>query len=319
MLLTVVFFVLSVGIAVFAIAYRATLVQGEREEAPYAVPAPFVLQRGSRSSLVTVQESPPPRRFAATSVVRDSGFVSGSGGRDFTLARAACAGARAHRRLAFATSRRSRPPSSPRLLRPASTPRLLGIPLAGTHLTLPFTTTGDRVGLTAIVENRARRLHALDFGEHGPARTSSTVADPARGARRADRRAPAHVSRSPPSSRVTAKARRRSAVSNASTGTLRLGPQFGGWFGTNGIRVDGDVLRFVVNAPRTAIVRPHEPFEGEPVPIVASPAIARAAGPERHRARLHAENHVITARSSRQRATSRLSTATWSSRISRPG
>jgi hypothetical protein len=49
-LLTVVFFVVSVGIAVFAIAYRATLVQGEREQALYAVPAPFLLSEDLPSS-----------------------------------------------------------------------------------------------------------------------------------------------------------------------------------------------------------------------------------------------------------------------------
>ena len=43
--LTVVFFVLSVGIAVFAFAYRATLVQGEHQQASFAVPAPYVLRR----------------------------------------------------------------------------------------------------------------------------------------------------------------------------------------------------------------------------------------------------------------------------------
>src|SRR5207244_11539122 len=83
-LLAVVFFVLSVGIAVFAIAYRATLVQGEREQARYAVPAPFVLAE-NLEQLVTVQQAPPSGSFAAAPVVRESGFVSGNGGRDFTL------------------------------------------------------------------------------------------------------------------------------------------------------------------------------------------------------------------------------------------
>ena len=41
---SVVFFVLSVGVALFAIAYRATLERGEVEQARYAVPAPYVLQ-----------------------------------------------------------------------------------------------------------------------------------------------------------------------------------------------------------------------------------------------------------------------------------
>ena len=50
--LSVVFFVLSVGIALFAIAYRSTLERGESEQARYAVPAPYVLQE-SLEQLVT--------------------------------------------------------------------------------------------------------------------------------------------------------------------------------------------------------------------------------------------------------------------------
>ena len=59
------------------------------------------------------------------------------------------------------------------------------------------------------------------------------------------------------------------------------------------MRVDGAVLRFVVNNAADAIIRPHEPLEGELVPVVVSPAIARAAGPSGIVA-LHAENTVIS-------------------------
>jgi hypothetical protein len=55
------------------------------------------------------------------------------------------------------------------------------------------------------------------------------------------------------------------------------------------------LLRFVVNNASDAIVRPHEPLEGELVPIVATPAIARGADASGIVA-LHAENHVIDAK-----------------------
>jgi hypothetical protein len=84
-------------------------------------------------------------------------------------------------------------------------------------------------------------------------------------------------------------------VSNASVGTLRLGKVFAGWVGTGGIRVDGSRFRYVLNRSVDSIIRPREPLEGEPVPVVVSPAIARAAGPAGIVA-LHAENHVIPAR-----------------------
>src|SRR5207244_10972720 len=81
-LLAVVFFVLSVGIAVFAIAYRATLVQGEREQARYAVPAPFVLQE-DLEKLVTVQEVQVPPVGRVTPVLIGSGYVTASGSCSF--------------------------------------------------------------------------------------------------------------------------------------------------------------------------------------------------------------------------------------------
>ena len=85
-LLSVVFFVLSVGVALFAISYRATLVRGESEQARFAVPAPFVLQE-SLERLVSVQQAVTPEQLAsvgtATPVLRDSGFVSAGSGRRF--------------------------------------------------------------------------------------------------------------------------------------------------------------------------------------------------------------------------------------------
>ena len=84
-------------------------------------------------------------------------------------------------------------------------------------------------------------------------------------------------------------------MNDASTGTLRLAPRFAGWFGTAGVRVDGPLLRFVVNNAADAIVRPHELLEGALVPVVVSPAIARAAGPSGI-VPLHVENHLINAK-----------------------
>jgi len=289
-LLTVVFFVLSVGIAVFAIAYRATLVQGEREQAHYAVPAPFVLQE-DLSRLVTVQEAGLPDRYAATPVARESGYVSGNRGRDFTLV---ALPSRALARIdGWRSDFSSRTPAElGALLRPAATPHLRGTPLVGRRFTLPFTTTGDRVGLTAIVQNRRGDFTQLDLGEHGPGTHAPTVPLPpeARGGRIVALRLTFPLIASYVAGHRTAET--SVSVNDAFTGTLRLGPRFKDWVGTSGVRADGPVLRFVVNNAADAIIRPHEPREGELVPIVVSPAIARAAGPSGI-VSLHAENHVI--------------------------
>jgi hypothetical protein len=63
-LLSVVFFVLSVGVALFAIAYRSTLERGQAEQARFAVPAPYVLQEDLQR-LVTVQQAASATRYAS--------------------------------------------------------------------------------------------------------------------------------------------------------------------------------------------------------------------------------------------------------------
>jgi hypothetical protein len=291
--LTVVFFVLSVGIAVFAIAYRATLVQGEHEQARYAVPAPYVLSE-DLGELVTIQQAPLPARYHPTPVLRDSGFVSGNHGRDFTLVALP-----AHSLASIDGWRSDFSAQSPvelgRLLQPAGTPALHGIrlPAARRTFTLPFTITGDRVGLTAIVENRRGDFTPLSFGEHGAGAHTATVRLPpeARGGLVVALRLSFPVIAAYVAGHRDAET--TLSVNDASTGTLRLPPEFARWFGTNGITPDGHSFHFIVNNAADSILRPHQPLEGELVPVVVTPAIAQAAGPSGV-VPLHVENSVIT-------------------------
>jgi hypothetical protein len=295
--LTVVFFVLSVGVAVFAFSYRATLVAGEHEQARFAVPAPYVLQE-DLGRLVTVQQAALPRRLDATPVARDTGFVSGGHGRDFTLV------ALPARELAGIDGWRadfsSRSPAElAALLAPTVRPRLLGVPLAGlvdgSVLRLPFTTTGDSIQLAAVVENRRGDFTSLDLGEHGPGSHTAQVRVPpeSRGGRIVAFRLSFPLVASYVAGHRSAET--SLSVNDASTGTIRLGRRFAGWFGTSGVRVDGPRLRFVLNNAADTVIRPHEPGEGALLPIVASPAIARTAGPSGI-VSLHVENHVLDAK-----------------------
>jgi hypothetical protein len=291
--LTVVFFVLSVGIAVFAFAYRGTLVQGEREQARYAVPAPFVLSE-DLGKLVTIQQAGAAKLYGSRQVVRESGYVTGNHGRDFTLL------ALPARSLASIDGWRGNfssqsPAELGRLLQPATTPSLRGIrlPAAAEALTLPFTITGDQVGLTAIVQNRRGDFTPLQLGEHDAGEYAPTVRLPpeARGGlivalRLSFPTIAAYVA-------GHRSAETSLSVNDASKGTLRLGKAFAGWFGTNGINADGNTFHFVVNNAADSILRPHEPHEGELVPVVTTPAIARAAGPSGI-VPLHIEDSIIT-------------------------
>jgi hypothetical protein len=289
-LLSVVFFVLSVGVALFAIAYRATLVRGEHEQALYAVPAPFVLQE-SLERLVTVQQAATPKQYAAlgrvTPVLRDSGFVSGGPGRDFTLL------ALPERALPsidgwrpdFSTQSL---PALARLLAPPTAPNLRGpvLPHGATHVTLPVTVSGDSLGLTLVVLDRRGDFTTLSLGQLGRGPHTPTVAVPpaARGGRVVALRL------SFPVIAAFVAGHRDSgtglAVSDASAGVLQLGRlragaaelSFASWIGRGGIRNDGGRLHYLLNRAADSILRPREPLEGAPVPIIASPGIARAAG-----------------------------------------
>jgi len=307
-LLSVVFFVLSVGVALFAIAYRSTLERGQAEQARFAVPAPYVLQENLQR-LVTVQQAAPLARYAplgrVTPVLRDTGYVSAGGGRDFTLlALPAAALPRVGGwRSGFSSDS---PQTLAALLRPPRAPRLRGpaLPTDATRVTLPVTVTGDRLGLTLVVLDRRGDYTALGLGElgHGAHAPSVPVPAAARGGRIVALRL------SFPVVAAFVAGHRESgttlSVSDASTGTLRLGrlqagatelAPFRGWVGSGGIRARGASLHYVLNRAADSILRPREPLEGEPVPIVASPAIARAAGPG-GLVPLHVDEQVVEAR-----------------------
>jgi hypothetical protein len=288
-LLSVVFFVLSVGVALFAFSYRATLERGETEQARYAVPAPYVLQE-DLNKLVTVQQAVRPG--VGTPVLRDDGFVTANRGIDFTL-------------LALPASaipnvdgwRSDFSPQSSRALGQALTPpvvpHLRGFDLgAGSTAAFPITVDGDRVGIQLNVLDRRGDFTLLTLGELGRGSHTVTlrVPAPARGGRVVGMRL------SFPQTAAFVAGHRESgtslSVNDSSVGTLKLDRRFAGWIGTNGVHMRGTTLRYVVNRASDSILRPHEPLEGSPVPIVVSPDLGRVGDI----VPLHVEDETIQGR-----------------------
>jgi hypothetical protein len=288
--LSVVFFVLSVGVALFAIAYRATLERGEQEQARFAVPAPFVLQE-SLERLVTVQEAAPAARYAAlghvTPVLRDSGYVSGGAGRDFTFL------ALPADRIAQLDGWRSDfsaqgPLELAQSIRPAQVPHLRGValPKAATRLTVPLDVAGDPLGIALVVLNKRGDFSTLAVGQLGRGSHAPTVAVPpaARGGTLVA------VRLSFPVIAAFVAGHKESgtglSVSDAATGVLRLGRLVAGgtvlrpltgWIGSGGVRNESGGLHYLLNRAADSILRPREPLEGSTVPVIVSPAIAGAA------------------------------------------
>ena len=64
------------------------------------------------------------------------------------------------------------------------------------------------------------------------------------------------------------------SVSNASRGVLKLGRPFAGWIGSGGVRVENGRIHYLVNRAAVSLLRPKQPTDGVPVPVLATPGIA---------------------------------------------
>lgn len=275
--LAVVFFVVSVGVAVFAVSYRATLLQGERDQARYAVPAPYVLQE-DLTKLKTVLEAAPT--LPATRVLRDAGTITGVG--DVTLL--ALPAAALARIDGWRSDFSSQPPAAlARALQPTGAPRLAGV---GIPRTFTATVTGDRLSVTLVVENRRGDFTQLDLGEHEAGTFTRTLP-------RLDGRVVAIRLGFPNVAAFIATHKEnetQQGVNAASTGTIAIPRRFASWIGVAGARAGGPgVFDYTLNRANDTVIRPVEPNEGSPVPVIGSPGV-------RGLVNLRVADSVVTAR-----------------------
>src|SRR5206468_2829578 len=64
------------------------------------------------------------------------------------------------------------------------------------------------------------------------------------------------------------------SVPDNSRGVLKLGAPFSTWIGTGGVQPIGGEVHYVVNRATVSLLRPRQPTDGAPVPVLATPAIA---------------------------------------------
>ncbi len=296
-ILAVVFFVISVGIGVFAIAYRTTLTEGQRAQALYSVPALFVLEE-DLTKLVTLQQVGLPKRYQTTQLLRDSGFISGARSTDFTVM-AIPHGALAHIdgwRSDFSSSTSAQLSHA---LKPSTPPELVGVALSSkeSRFTFPFTIHGGKVGVSLVIANRRGDFTTLDLGERGTGtyRPSLHLPDAARGGRLIAVRLNLPVTAAYVAGHREGET--RLGVNDASQGTVRiLDPRFRAWLGFGGatLRAPG-LYHYVANRAAQTLIRPRQPTDGEAVPVVVSPALARSAD-STGIVVLHVANVVLTGR-----------------------
>jgi hypothetical protein len=259
------FLVVSVGVALFAASYRATLERGQRDQAAFAVPADYVLSE-DLERLVPVQRVPRAaiaRLGDSVEAVRASGDLHGRG---LTLL-----GLPAR---SLAEVRGWRDPPGPGVLRglgPGAS--LRGLEPRSRRLELPVRVQGDPVTLALDVQRPRGDFAVVPLGTASARTRRLRATIPAGG------RVVALRLSLPPVAAFLAGHREsgtRLSVSTASRGVLRLGAPFTRWIGTGGVRVESGGIHYLVNRAAASLLRPREPTDGVPVPVLATPDLGAA-------------------------------------------
>jgi hypothetical protein len=260
------FVVVSAGVALFAVTYRATLERGQRDQAAFSVPADYVLSE-DLTRLVPIQRVSPARLGTlgdAVEVVRLSGDQRGRG---FTLVGVPATA------LADVQGWRDRPDAAVlRALGPSRT--LDGIDVRASRLTFPISVRGAQVSLTLDIRRPRGDFATVPLGNF---ETGSHVLHP---------RVPAGrivaLRLAFPAIAAFLSGHRESgtslSVSNASRGVLRLPREFSSWIGSGGVTVQDGEVHYLVNRAAVSLLRPRQPTDGVPVPALVSRGLA-ARGP----------------------------------------
>jgi hypothetical protein len=289
------FVVVSIGLALFAEAYRSTLVQGQREQAAYAVPADAVV-REDLSQLVPVSAAVTPEVERSLGpgtriehVTRLAGNIAGA--TDVTgIAVIGLPGGALRRIDGWRGDFTSRSPAElADRVEPSGSVALRGarLPAAARRLDLRVQVLHKDFGVAAVIRRRDGSSAQLELGHNtGPRAQVLGAAIPEDvhgGTLVALRFEP------PP------KLEERGADAGApAVGAVALGrpladgipvTDYAGWIGTTGVRglSVGDRLRFGLTLTNEVdtYVRPRQPTDGLRIPAVVSPRMAEIAGPDR--------------------------------------
>ncbi|TML72720.1 MAG: ABC transporter permease [Actinobacteria bacterium] len=285
------FLVVSLGLALFAEAYRATLVHGQQDQASFVAPTDDVV-RENLTQLVPVLQAAPLGRFSAIApgtrafaVLRDSGNV-----RRLQATRSVDVlgiPADALPSLRWRSDDASRSPRTlARLIRPSGEVVLRGvaIPADGRTLTLPVRTRGDDLAVRAVIVTPLGTASGIALGTTGARRLSAPIPRGARGGRLVA------LTFELTGTGLHGVPNGGQNAAPIAEGRMRLGvPRVDGkplpfdrrtWSGTGGITdIGGGRLDYVVTGGTVARFRARQPTDEHPVPVVVTQALADAAGP----------------------------------------
>jgi hypothetical protein len=277
------FLVASLGLALFAVAYRSTLVRGQQDEAAYSVPASFVLDE-DLSQLVPVLHGAPASAYPAPpeQVLRLSGNVRSGPVFGFLGVPATRVAATGRWRADFASQ--SLAELGSRLV-PHRDERLRTEALpAGRRFSLVASTRGDDVGVFAVFRSPLGDYDPVELGRTHGARpvvlhgripfAHATLArvelDLLNGGRFSNN---GGIGIQPSAKGVL-------SLCSVHVNGRPVHEPFLDWTGTGGVSFDGGTrVGYLLTPDRRGIFRPRQPTDGRPLPVLATPAIAAAAGP----------------------------------------
>ena len=259
------FLVVSFGLALFAESYRATLARGERDQAAHRVPLDYVVREDLRR-LIPVQDAASLERFReldgveVVPVLRLTGGVARLEGESgITLL-----GVQHDALLRLHGWRDDDIPASREELamRIAVSPGTRGPRLPSDLVRFSSPVRGDAVRVFAEIESRSGRFSRVEFGGPIPAearggRLAGIVIEPA-----------------------TRLQERGADAGKAASGTLELplAPAvLVDWIGVGGAKLVGRTVRYTLTNTVVTRIRPRQPTDRAPVPVLASPRVAAAA------------------------------------------
>jgi hypothetical protein len=261
------FLVVSFGLALFAESYRATLARGERDQAAHRVPLDYVVREDLRR-LIPVQDAASFDRFGELGVEVDPVLrVTGSVARLEGESGITLLGLPPATLPELHGWRDSDAPASrQQLMRMIDAARPLKGPRLPPELKrLRFATTrDDKIRLVAEIEAPNGR-----FVRVAP---NALIPPEARGGRLAGIAIESN----------TRLVERGADAGKALTGSVEISlpdvpNALDGWIGVDGARIDGSTVDYTLTNTVVTRIRPRQPYDDGPVPVLVTPRLAAAA------------------------------------------
>ncbi len=285
------FLVISLGLALFASSYRATLAQGAQDEAAFAVPLDFTVSEGPQ--LVLPLDAAPLASYdrvvpgiRAYPVVRQIGTAPGQGSSAASpavLGIPAAAIRNLHWRSDFSSLSKDQIADRLGAHGPVSL-RGVTLPASTRALTLPVRIQGVALDLALAGTDARGRTVTVQLGNQAPGRHELRVVLPA-----ALRKLTGlEVSLSTGEQYGFSHRDAEAGATTIPSGSMLLGPlragntvltDWQGWVAKGGASLAAGTLRYAFDTGQTVLVREPQPTDRWPLPVLVSSDLGRSLHP----------------------------------------